>query len=113
VLYAGIYISMLMLVDVFDPIITFRLGWAMIIVVVFNILSNMVLVFLDLYRATKKSWKKKMDEIRRWDSRGVKVCNCKCVHCGTKYESANREMAEVKTLAIKVVKCEQPVEPIM
>jgi len=54
-----------------------------------------------------------MIEMNRWDSRGVKVCNCKCVQCGTKYESANREMAEVKTLAIKVVKCEEPVEPIM
>jgi len=56
VLYAGIYISMLMLVDVFDPLITFILGWAMIIAVVFNIFFNMVLVTLNLLRATKLKW---------------------------------------------------------
>lgn len=44
-----------------------------------------------------------------WDNRvNGRVCNCKCMHCGRKYESATKEYDEAMTLKIKMVKCKQP-----
>jgi len=112
VVYFCCYLSaVLLMVTSSDPIMAFQIGWFMISGVIFNIVFNMVLVFRDLLRTAKVQFLRKNREMIRWDyTNNNRICSCKCVHCGTKYESVSKPMDEARELELKPVECQKPAE---
>jgi len=81
VIYGCCFITVELKLNAKDPKMVSQLGWALIFLVLSNIVFNMYFVFRDMIKTCRKRLIAKGMEMRVWDT--ASRCNCKCIHCGS------------------------------